>query len=245
MPSRARLQVAFFLIGKKAFATKSHYTLLSSLILAVAFVGFKDSFALAFQLYIFLFPHIFLFLSQDMFKDEIGSGALENVLFLRGNYKPYLFMKNLCLGLIALVLSLAIYLVMAFSALIIKQSLALPWLSFLIGILVGVYYIFLGGLLSFYVRAGSNVLIIILGQVLLLVGLFLSVTQRAGFIDQLSQAHFPGILAKIKFLVLVLVFPNIVVAGRFHVYSLGVAGMAALLLLFQKLRLQGLELREK
>ena len=95
MPSRNHLQAAFLIVRRKAAASRTLPALFAGFGLLLGFLWAKDSFSLALRAFLFLFPYLFLFLSQDMFRDEIDSGALENVIFVNGGFREYLFSKLL------------------------------------------------------------------------------------------------------------------------------------------------------
>ncbi|MBC7361411.1 MAG: hypothetical protein H5U06_03910 [Candidatus Aminicenantes bacterium] len=245
MFTESRFKTNFFLIQKKVLRSRSLYFLSLVPLLAVLYVFLADSLTTAIQFFLFLFPYLFLFISSDMMKDEIESGVLENIIFLRGEYRRYLFQKNLILLIFALLLSTSI-----FSALIIAGLLKgiFTWLyllQFLAGIVVGVYYIALSGWLSFYFRGGSNVMIIIIAQVMAILSLFFSLQERAGFLDYLEKGRFPDLMAQLKFLVFALAFPNVLTFKKFLTYFIIVAVAASLFLLLQWLRIKNLELKKQ
>lgn len=245
MPSRDSLRVTCFIAWKKVLSAKINYFLLLGFIALISYIWLKDSFSLSLRAYLHLFPYLFLFISQDMVRDEIDSGALENVLFLKGQFRAYLLRKNFFLAAAAFFCSLTLFLILAAYGFFTKQFAAVFLLQFLAGVIAGVYYLSLGGLLSFSLKGGSNVLIVILGQVFLLIGLFLRAMQRNGFIDSLDRASFPDLSSKLKFFALAVVFPNAVAAKKFMVYALGIAAVTVLLLILQRLRILNLELQRK
>ena len=245
MPSRDSLKVTFSITGKKVLAARIHYFLLSGFIVLLGYVWLKDSFSLSFRAFLYLFPYFFLFASQDMVKDEVDSGALENVLFLSGNFRGYLLGKSFFLAAAAFSCSLAIFLILAVYALVTRQFFAVYLLQFLAGVAAGIYYLSLGGLLSFSFKGGSNVLIVILGQVFLFIGLLLRAAKRGGFIDSLEKASFPDLSSRLKFFVLAAVFPNAVVAKKFIIYALGIAAFSLLFFFLQRMKIRNLELQKK
>lgn len=245
MPSRDSLKVAFFIAWKKVLSAKINYFLLLGFIALLGYIWQKDSFSLSLKAFLHLFPYLFLFISQDMVRDEIDSGCLENVLFLKGHFRSYLLKKNLFLAAVAFSCSLALFLVLAAYGLITNQFSSLYLLQFIAGVVAGIYYLSLGGLLSFSFKGGSNVLLVILGQVFLFIGLLLSATKRGGFISSLDKASFPDLASRLKFLVLALVFPNVIIAKRFIVYALGIAALTLLVLGLQRAKIRNLELLRK
>jgi hypothetical protein len=180
-----------------------------------------------------------------MVKDEIDSGALENVLFSRGNFRGYLLGKSILLAIVAFSCALVIFLILAAFGLITNQFLPLYLLQFLAGVVAGIYYLSLGGLLSFSFKGGSNVLIVILGQAFLFIGLLLSASKKAGFIDSLDRGSFPDFSSRLKFLALTVVFPNVIVAKRFIIYGLGIAVLSLIFLILERAKIKHLELQRK
>ncbi len=245
MSSRDRLKIAFFITAKKVVAARVNVFLFLGFVILLGYIWQRDSFSVSFKAFLYFFPYLFLFLSQDMVKDEVDSGCLENVLFLDGNFRGYLAAKSYILALVALSCSTVIFLVFAVFGLVAKQFLSIYILQFLAGIVAGIYYLSLGGLLSFSLKGGSNVLVVILGQVFLFVGLLLSARQESGFLDALDGGAFPDLLSKVKFLVLALIFPQVVVAERFIVYGLGIGMLGVFFMIFQRARIRSLELERK
>ncbi len=244
MLARDRLQVNFYLTGKKALAAKSAF--IPPLVIAIflAYIWVKDSYSMCLKFFIYLFPHIFLFFSQDMAKEEVESGALENVLFFEGKFKSYLWAKNFCLFLIGCGLSAAAMAFLAAYGLAVGEFPGKSFAKFGIGLVAGAYYVALGGFLSFYFKGGSNVLIVILGQLSLFIGLIFSVTTKSGFIDCLANAHFPDWASKLKFFIFLAFFPNTIVSEKHFLYGFVVVGLSCLFLLLQRAKLHSLELKK-
>lgn len=245
MPVSRRLEVNFFLTRRKVLSARSFYVLLAGLAALIAYVWVKDSYRLSLQFFLFLFPHVFLFVSQDMMMDEIESGVLENIAFVHGAFRNYLFQKNIYLFLIALVLALAGFSLLAAYGLASGQFSARFLLQFLMGAAAGAYYISLGGFLSFYFKGGSNVLVVVIGQLAAFIGLLFSAAQRVGFIDQLTSASFPDWSSRLKFVVFLGVLPNIVASERYFEAGLGIAALACFFLVLQSMKLGGLELKKR
>ncbi len=245
MPVSHRLEVGFFLARRKVLSARSLYVLLTGLAALIGYVWVKDSYSLSFQFFLFLFPHIFLFISQDMMMDEIETGVLENIVFVRGAFRDYLFEKNIYLFLIALAFALAAFSLFAAYGLASGEFSARFLLQFLAGVAAGAYYISLGGFLSFYFKGGSNVLVVIIGQLATFIGLLLSATQRLGFIDQLTSASFPDWSSRLKLIVFLGVLPNILVFEKYFAASVGIAALACFFLVLQKMKIGALELKKR
>jgi hypothetical protein len=245
MPARHRLEVNFFLTRRKVFSAKSFYILLAGLAALIVYVWVKDSYRLSLQFFLFLFPHLFLFISQDMMMDEIETGVLENIAFVRGAFRNYLFEKNIYLFLMALVLALTAFSFFAAYGLASGEFSARFLLQFLMGVAAGAYYISLGGFLSFYFKGGSNVLVVIIGQLAAFIGLLFSAAQRSGFIDQLTAASFPDWSSRFKFIVFLGVWPNILASDKYFAASFGIAALACFFLMLQRMKLGALELKKR
>jgi len=78
-----------------------------------------------------------------MVKEEIDKGFLENVLFIRSDFKDHLLKKNFFLILVAGLYSLTIFGLFVLSELIAHEFSLVYFYQFLVGIIVGTYYIFL------------------------------------------------------------------------------------------------------
>jgi len=245
MLARDRLKVDFYLTARKVGAAKAAFVPPFVIALFIAYVWLKDSYSMGLKFFLFLFPHIFLFFSQDMMKEEVESGELENILFLKGKFRGYLWRKNFCLFLIASGVALAAMAGMTGYGLAVGDFPAQSLLPLGMGLVAGIYYIALAGWLSFYLRGGSNVLIIILGQLSLFIYLLFSVTQNSGFIDCLTSGRFPDWGSRLKFLLFLGLFPNILASEKHFVYGFSVIGLVFLFLLLQKAKLRSLELRKR
>jgi hypothetical protein len=245
MSSRAGLKIAFFVSARKTLSARFNPPFLIGFLVLLGYLWTADSFALSFRAFLALSPYIFLFLSQDMMREEIESGALENVLFLRGDFRRYLWLKNGVVTAIAVGISGALFLAFLAYALASHQFPRESLARFLNGQVAGIYYVSLAGLFSFFLRAGSNVLLIILGQILFLAGLLLSVGQKSSWIDRLAGSSLPGWGAKLEFLASAAVFPNLLAGQKPGWPSLGLAILALAWLGLQWALLSRLEFRRK
>jgi hypothetical protein len=245
MAFRDGLKVVFFITWRKVLAAKMNLFLLLGFIVFLGYIWQQDSFSLSLRSFLGLFPYLFLLLSQDMLKDEIDSGALENVLFLKGSFRSYLLQKTYFLAGIALAFSFFLFMIFAGWALITKQFLAIYLLQFVAGVAAGIYYLSLSGILSFSFKGGSNVLFVILVQIFFFIGLLLSAGKKAGFIDSLDRGSFPDFSSRLKFLTLAAIFPNAVTAKRFIIYGLAIAVLSVVFLFLQRWKIKNLELEKK
>ncbi len=136
-----------------------------------------------------------------MFRDEIDSGALENAAFVNGGFRDYLLSKMLIMALIGLAAGAALFGVLAACGLALGQAriTSAHLAQFLAGSLAGLYYSAIGGYLSFFFRAGSNVLIVIIGQVFLAIVFFLSMTSRQSWVEAVFSGDLrrPGFAAQV------------------------------------------------
>jgi hypothetical protein len=192
---------------------------------------------------LFFFPYIFLIASQDMVGTELHGGGLENVLFLGGRFRTYLWQKNLALAVAAGAYAAGVFVVLAVWGLARGTFDPFSAVQFGLGFLSGVYYVAVAGALSYGLKAGSNVVVILLVQAAALIGLIFSTTSRTGFIDHLAAGRFSGLKSQLLFFGLASVFPNLVVSRRLIHGGLAVLAGLGLALLFQKARLRRLELR--
>ena len=240
MPSRNLRKAAFLIIRRKAAASRILPALFAGFGAFLGFLWIKDSFSLAFRAFIIFFPYLFLFLSQDMFRDEIDSGALENGIFVNGGFRDYLLSKILILALLGLAVSLAVFAVFAACGFGFGAARITPGhlAQFLTGALAGLYYLAVGGYLSFFFKAGSNVLIVVIGQVFLAIGFFLSMAARQGWVEALLSEDFSGLGQKLRFLGLALLFPNSVIIRRhpFFIGGLALAGLGLFYLAWRRIR---------
>jgi hypothetical protein len=245
MSPRDRLALALFITRRKLLTSKVSVLVVMGFILLLASIWVKDSFWLSFRAFFYLFPFLFLFFSQDMMHDEISSGALENVFFAEGRFRSYLLSKNILVAGWGIGLSLAFFSVFVLYGIATHQWEAEILVRFAAGLLAGVYYVALAGLLSFFFRAGSNVLIVLLGQCALFAALLFTVSQRTGLAARLTDSACPGIGAKLEFLAVSLVFPNMVIARRSWLNLVGLGVVTALLFGLHILKIKSLELRKR
>jgi len=245
MPAANRLKVILLISWKKLWSSRVSFIVLLAFVAFLLFFWLKDSFGASFNFLLFFSPHLFLFLSQDMMKDEIESGMLENVIFLKCRYQDYLLNKNLFVGFAAFICVSGLYVVFSGYGLAAHKYSPFFLIQFLAATIVGLYYVYLGGWLSLYVRGGSNVMILIISQALIFIALLFSATQRTGFIDYLEKGAFPNLASQIKFLAMIILLPNLAVTKNFLGYILEVIVLLVLILIFQKIKIQRLEIKKK
>jgi hypothetical protein len=244
MSLRDGLPIARFITLRKLLWARSNLFVFGGFLILLSFIWIKGAFIFSFRLFLFLFPHLFLFLAQDMIKDEIDSGALENILFLEGRFRSYLCWKNGIIGAAASGAGLIIFAGFSVYGLATRQFDALSFLQMGIGIMAGLYYLTLAGFLSYFLKAGTNVLIIVLGQGLGFFVLLLSASRRPEWIESLASSSFSGVAAKLEFLVLAVIVPNVIVVARSWLSILGLGALAGLFFGLQLLKVRSLELRK-
>ncbi len=243
MSARDSLPIALLFTRRKLLSAKANLFFLGGFVGLLAFIWIKGAFIFSFRVFLFVFPHLFLVLSQDMFRDEVDSGALENPLFIGGGYRSYLGWKNGIIGAAAMGTGLAVFAVFLISGFFVRQLAAVFALQFAAGTLAGLYYQSLAGFLSFFLRAGSNVLVIILGQALGIFCLFLSGAQRPEWLKGLVSNSFSGWAARMEMLAVAAVFPNIIVVRGAWWSVLAVGLLAGVFFGLQRMKIRALELR--
>ena len=204
----------------------------------VVWIGLRDSYETAAKFFLFFFPHVFLIAAQDMVRTDIDGGALENVLFLGGRFRRFLWSKNFVLAGAGGAYALLLFALFSAWGLAAGEFRPIYAAQFGLGLLAGFYYIGLAGTLSYFLRAGSNTLVLLLAQVALL----FSVTSRTGFLDYAASGRFPGLGSKLLFGGLVAVLPNLAVSGRLSAFGAEVLAGLALSLFVQNRLARALEL---
>jgi len=208
------------------------------------YLSIQDSFETAMKFFLFLFPHVFLFLSAKGMKDDIENGPLENVLFSEERFKDYLIYKSRASGFIGLVYVSAIFGLISILGITTRHFVWLYLPQFIIGCLAGIYYLYLGSFLSFSMKAGSHVLVLILAQVLIFVGILMTVAQRGSFLDYVEKGRFPDFISQLKFLAVVALFPNVIMIRKIWFYSLEIAFLLALVFIIQNQLIRRVEIRK-
>jgi hypothetical protein len=208
------------------------------------FIGLRDSSGAALRFFLFFFPHGFLIAAQDMVRTDIESGALENVLFLGGRFRRFLWAKNFVLAAAVGVYACGLFAFLAAWAAATGAFKPVHLAQFGLGLLVGFYYVGLAGTLSYFLKAGSNAVALLLAQAAVVVALLFSVTSRTGLLDHAASGCFPGPGPKLLFGGLVAVLPNVVVSPSLFVFGTEVLAGLVLVLLVQSRLARRLELRK-
>jgi len=245
MPEKNVFPLTMSLTAAKLRASRFSVALAALLPAFLAFVAARGSCGTAMKFFLFFFPYVFLVAAQDMAGTEISSGALENVIFLRGVFRRFLWRKNFALAASAGAYAAAVFIGLALWSLA-RGRFDPNWgLQFGLGLLAGFYYIGAAGALSHFLKGGSNVVVILLAQAASLLGLLASAASRSAFIDHLEAGKFPDLVSRLKFLGFTAVFPNLIVSPRLRAGALVAAvGLAAALAL-QRALLRRLELRKE
>jgi hypothetical protein len=208
----------------------------------VVWIGLNDSYETAAKFFFFLLPHVFLVAAQDTVRTDIESGALENVLFIGGRFRGFLKAKS---GVVAAAVGgYALLLFGLFAAWGLAFNAFRPafMAQFGLALLAGLYYVALAGILSHFLKGGSNVLALLLIQAAAVMALLFTVTSRTGLLDHAATGRFPGLGPKLIFGGLVAILPNLIVSGRLLVFAAEVMAGLALALLVQARLIRRLEL---
>jgi hypothetical protein len=244
MPDPALFTLTWHVVGRRLRV--SPLALASGLALPVLifWIGIGDSYGTAAKFFFFLLPHVFLVAAQDAVRTDVESGALESVLFLGGRFRGYLRAKLFVLAAAAGAYATVLFGLFAAWGLACGGFEARFFLQFGLALLAGLYYMALAGMLSHGLRAGSNVLVILLAQSAVLLGLLFSVTPRTGLLDYAATGRFPGLGPKLAFAGLTAVLPNVIVAGRNPAFAAEVLAGLGLAVLVRERLVRGLELKK-
>lgn len=223
MPDPALFALTWRVVRRRLAASPAAVAAAAAFPALVAWIGLGDSYRAAARLFVFLLPHVFLVAAQDAVRSDVESGALENVLFLGGRFRDYVVAKLAVLAAVTGAYAGALFALLAGWGL--ARGAFEPALAakFGLALLAGCYYLAVAGALSFVLRGGSNVLVLLLAQAGLVVGLLFTVTSRAGILDYAATGRFPGPGPKLVFGAMVAVLPNVVVSERLTVFAAEIA----------------------
>lgn len=209
-------------------------------ILAAAAV--RDSYETALRIFLFAFPHLFLVAAQDMVGTERTGGGLENGIFLEGRFRRYFWQKNMAIVGMAGAYALVLFLLLSLVGLALGRFEPASVAQFGLGLLAGGYYVAAAGALSYVLRAGANVVVVLFVQAGAFVGLLFSVTNRAGLVDHLVTGILPDTKERLLFAGLIALVPNLAVARKLFAGGFVIAAALGLCLAIQRLLSNRLEI---
>ncbi len=242
MPGKNIFSLTARLVWLKLRRSRFTMTVAGGLPALLVYLGLRESPTAAMKLFLLFFPYMFLLAGQDLAGTELRGGGLENGLFLNGDFRRYLWLKNPALAAAAGVYAAGLFLPLAAWTALRGGFEAFSLAQFGLGLLAGLYYLALAGALSYFLKAGSNVVVILLVQAVAVVALLLSATSHLGFIDHLSDGRFPDLGSRLLFLGSASLFPNLIVARRLFAGAFAVGVGLAAALAVQKAVVRCLEL---
>jgi hypothetical protein len=214
----------------------------AALLAVVTFAWVRDSYGTAMRFFLSLFPYLFLFLGADMVRSEAESGALESGLFLRGRFRSYLSLKGPFLAAVAAAVSLVLFVGLTLAGLVAGRPAPPDAGRFGVGLVVGADYIALAGLLSTRLRAGSNVLVVLIAQAAALLLAMFTLSSRAGLLVAMETGVWPDLRTRLEFLVAAALIPNLVLNPLLYPFSLELVVLTAVACAWQRAVIRRLEL---
>ncbi len=208
----------------------------------VALAWVKDSHGTAVKLFLSLFPYVFLFYGADMVRSEAESGALENGLFLGGRYRDYLILKGPFVAGVAAGVSLALFAALSVAGLAAGRLSPPDAAHFGLGLVVGIYYIALAGLLSTRLRAGSNVLVVVVAQAAALLCVMFTLSSWTGLLRAMETGVWPDLKTRLAFMAAAALIPNLVLSPPLYPFALELLALTALAFVWQTAIIRRMEL---
>jgi hypothetical protein len=243
MFDQALLPLTWRVIRRRLFASPLAPAAALAFPAFVVWTGIADSYGTAARFFFFLLPHVFLIAAQDAVCTDRDSGVLENVLFIRGRFRGFLAAKPVVLAAACAVYAVVLFGLFAAWGAAVGGFEPVFALRFGLSLLAGAYYVALAGVLSHWLKSGSNVVALLLAQAAALGLLIASASARTGLLDYAAGGRFPGLGPKLQFGALVAVLPNVVVSGRLPVFAAEVlAGLVLGLVVHDRL-VRRLEIR--
>lgn len=230
-----RLVVSRLLSGPGAAAV------LAALAGLTAVFWLRGSFRAGLDAFLFLSPYVFLFSTADLVWSDSVSGVLENPLFLHGRFRAYLLLKAPAVMLLSTGALLAFFLILGAAGLARGEIGARDAVRFPAALSAGVYYGALGALLGTRLRAGSNVLAVLVAQAAAAAASIAAASAHSGWLVILD----PGPLdaaGRLRLAVVAAAFPNLAASPGRHGYAIECAVLAALAFAVFAARLRGREL---
>lgn len=245
MVNKSFFKIAFLLSQKRLLSGLNAIIVVVYIFLLV-FVYLKDSFLSSLQIFLNLFPYLFLIMSRDLLHDDIQSGALENILFIDRKYKPFIIWKVGSTMFLVFILATSIFILYIFqSCLNATFSVDLLY-AYCSGLIVGIYLALWGSFLSFYIKGSANVLLILFVQMscAFLPIIFGADTFRGIF--EMIENGVPAVFAKqVMFSAILILLPNLITKSRFVGFIPVVLLLIIVLWVFHLLKLKGLEIIKK
>jgi hypothetical protein len=242
VPARDWLAVAVRLAWLKTRAGRVWFIAPAALLAVVAFAWVRSSYETAMKFFLSLFPYLFLFLGADMVRSEAESGALESGLFLGGRFRAYLLLKGPFLAAVAAAVSLVMFAGLSLAGL----GAGRPWppdaARFGLGLVAGVYYIALAGLLSTRLRAGSNVLVVVIAQAAALLLVMFTLSSRAGLLNAMETGVWPDFKTRLEFMAAAALIPNLVLTPPLYPFCLELLVLTAMAFVWQRSIIRRMEL---
>jgi hypothetical protein len=244
MPETALLALTWRVVRQRLVASRLAFVAGLAFPAFVVWIGLHDSYESAAKFFFFLLPHVFLIAAQDTVRSDVESGALESVLFLGGRFRGYLSAKSSVLTGAAAIYALCLFSLFAAWGAAAGELRPESAVRFALALVAGAYYVAVAGTLSYFLKAGSNVLALLLAQSAAVMALVFSTTSRTGLLDYAATGHFPGVGAKLLFGALVAVLPNVIVSGRLPFFTAEIMAGLGLTLLVQGRLARRLEIRK-
>lgn len=242
MSSRDRLAVAVRLAWLKTRAGRIWLIAPAVLLAIVAYAWVRESYETAMRFFLGLFPYVFLFLGADMVRSEAESGAQESGLFLAGRFREYLMLKGPFLAAVAAGISLAMFAGLTLAGLVAGRHPFPEAGRFGLGLVAGVYYTALAGLLSTRLRAGSNVLVVVVAQAATLLLVMLTLSSRTELLKAMETGVWPDLNTRLEFLAAAAIIPNLVLSRPLYIFSLELLALTALAFVWQRALIRRMEL---
>jgi hypothetical protein len=233
MPDPTLFPLTWRILRRRLFSSPLAWTAGLAFPAFIAWIGLADSYGTAAKFFFFLLPHVFLIAAQDIVRTDLESGALENDLFLGGRFRGFLGAKSYVLAAAVGIYACGLFGLFAVWGLAVGAFEPVFAARFGLALLAGFYYVSLAGILSFFLKGGSNVLALLLAQSAAVVAIIFSASSRTGLLDYAASGRFPSAGPMLLFGGLTAVLPNVIVSGRLTVFAAEVAAGLGLVLFIQ------------